>query len=462
MKKRFLADALRVALDDLCTPTERLLLAVSGGSDSLGMLHLICKIRSSALLRVAFVDHGLRPNVDREWKLVSDECRRLDVVAERLRVDDCYETSSCGEGIQQWARVRRYQLLTQSAKRFGCNIIVTGHTLDDQAETVLLRLLRGTGLDGLGAVAPVREISPDTKVIRPMLGMRRTELQQWLTDNQIDWVRDPSNENARFARVQARQLLPEMSKCNPRIQEHLSALSQEARALTQWLNETLLSDGDMERLRHRNGFRVSRSVFERVPVALHGRIVRQALYEVTGHLLRFERQHVEEVVTGLHATGRSRKFILPGNVQLWASDGDLYLFAAQNASHEDFSEQKLTQCSSNLWKGEHPQMKIALKIRCDSADIADWCEGRLSNWRIRPWAKGDGIYGSSRKVGRLLVNHRVPIFYRNAVPVLVTSENEAVSIPGLLKSRVSGLRMEWDLHNDSSLRDLRQFALSLP
>ena len=466
MKRKSLIERVGESLDDLLSQLPggngrlhgRLLLAVSGGSDSMAMLHLIARLRAPSTLKVAFVDHGLRSGVDSEWQLVKLQCHRLKVAVQRLYIVDKYDTSQSGEGIQQWARIRRYQLLTDAAAEFDCHAILTGHTQDDQAETVLLRLLRGTGLDGLGAVPPLRNVTDAVAVVRPLLGVEREALRIWLRNQCIPWVEDPSNANERFARVQTRNLIPELAKTNPRIREHLCALSQEARDVTQWLNDTLLSDNDITPLNLMAGFRIEREVFDRVSGSLHGRLVRQALQRLAGHLLRFERVHIEDVVKGLHSPGRSRKFELPGHFVVWTAYGALYVFPTEMGDTAQVGEQNLSQQTSYTWGGQHSGMAVSVEVKCNSTEMLDWCHRELSASRIRSLKEGDRLYGSGRKAVRLLGEHRIPVMYRKYVPVLATSDGNIISIPSLLNSRVSGLLMEWHLHEVCVLNDLRQFV----
>ncbi|MBN2718226.1 MAG: tRNA lysidine(34) synthetase TilS [Deltaproteobacteria bacterium] len=457
MNKKALPQMVRLSLDKLAPPDARLLLAVSGGSDSMGMLHLIRMTRDARLLRVGFVDHGLRSGVDREWQLVAEQCDRLDVAATRCSVSDQYDQTRDGEGLQQWARHRRYRLLAELAAALGCNYVVTGHTLDDQAETVLLRLLRGTGLDGLGAVPPKRKLDEQTTVIRPMLGIQREEIRQWLRAEQIHWAEDPSNSNERFARVQARRLMPKIAGYNPKIQSHLSALSQEARDVTQWLNETLVSNIDIVPLHLNNGYCVKKGDFARIPVSLHGRIVRLMLQKLAGHLLRFERIHIEDVVSGLHSAGRCREYVLPGGYHVWTAYGALYIFPPPSPAFVHMGEQKLVQVSSNMWEGQHNEIGVSVRLKSDDAKAADWLSTEGALLALRSVRAGDRVYCSNRKVSRLLGDFRVPVMYRGYVPGLITPAGEVISIPRVLNSRVSGLLMEWHLHKSCALKDLIQF-----
>ncbi|MBN2527909.1 MAG: tRNA lysidine(34) synthetase TilS [Deltaproteobacteria bacterium] len=462
MKTQSVLETIRQSLETLNVSGERILLAVSGGSDSMAMLHLVRKLCEPDMLRVACVDHGFRPEAEKEWQLVRHQCDGLGVSSKKLCITEKYDESQTGCGLQQWARDRRYALLREEANRFNCRAVLTAHTLDDQAETVMLRLMRGTGLDGLGAMMAKRDLGEGVFLFRPLLGIERVRLREWLCAQDIPWVEDPSNENMRFARVQARKLLPELAKSSPRIRHHLCALAGEAQAVTNWLDVTLAIKNMCTPLLCNHGIRVDRDVFAQIPLPLHGRIVRQALQYSAGHLRRFERNHIIAIVNGLHSSGRTREFDLPGEFRACTSYGELYVFPQKFSPSVSFAGQNMSQVSSNEWMGHHSEMGVTVKVNFASSleRIFDEEMERMENREliVRPLKNGDHVYKSSRKVAKLLVEHRIPSFYRPFVPGLATTSGEIISIPGILKSRISGLRMEWHLHANCVLKDLRQFA----
>jgi tRNA(Ile)-lysidine synthetase-like protein len=460
MTSRDLTTVIKNVLCRFCSLDEQLLVAVSGGSDSLSLLHLTAMVWPRHQVKVAFVDHGLRHGVDAEWALVKSQCDELGVVSERLFIIEEFTKTSDGDGLQQWARDRRYQLLADAAKRFACGLILTGHTMDDQAETVLLRLLRGTGLDGLGAIPISRKMPGGVTIIRPLLELQRQQLRDWLTSRSIPWADDPSNVNMRFARVQARNLMPELIRSNPRIREHLSALAEEARDVTHWIDDVISERLIMKPLRIAGGYRIDSDVLKEIPVSIHGRLVRHALQVTSGDLRRFERTHIAAIISGINMPGRSRRYVLPGEIQVWTAYGSLYVFS-QTIPNNIFAAQKLENPTSNIWRGDHGEMRVSIKITV-STDVTDSGQtGNMSDWMIRPLQVGDRIWGSERKAMRLLVKKRIPVMYRPTVPALATPSGEIISIPGILNSRISGLRMEWHLHDNCVLKDLGRFQEQL-
>ena len=185
-------------------PVSHLGLAVSGGGDSMAMLHLAHDWAETRHMRlsVASVDHRLRAEAADEAALVGQVARGLGLRHDILTWDE-----APGQGnLQDAARRARLRLLGDWARARGCDAVALGHTRDDQAETFLMRLARGSGVDGL---APMRRDWHEAGMrwLRPLLEVPRRDLRRWLAARALVWVEDSSNEDRRFARVRARDAL---------------------------------------------------------------------------------------------------------------------------------------------------------------------------------------------------------------------------------------------------------------
>ena len=194
----------RADLDALVSHQARIGVAVSGGPDSLALLLLAAAARP-AQVEAATIDHGLRTESRGEAEMVAGVCDRLGVPHAILtaRWSEILETA-----IQERARKERYLLLGYWAEEHGIDAIVTAQHAEDQAETVLMRLARGAGVRGLAGIRP-RSISPGAHVrlIRPLLGWRRSQLERVCGDAGVTPVADPSNQDERFERVRVRRSL---------------------------------------------------------------------------------------------------------------------------------------------------------------------------------------------------------------------------------------------------------------
>ncbi|WP_425045909.1 tRNA lysidine(34) synthetase TilS [Primorskyibacter sp. S87] len=202
-----LLDDLRSRLPD--PAPARIGIAVSGGSDSMALLHLMNRCFASGAVQVlaATVDHGLRPGAEEEARVVEQAARDLGISHVTLRWDKWD-----GRGnLQDQARKARYDLLTRWARSQRIDVLVMGHTMDDQAETVLMRLARSAGSGGLAGIPPKRVVD-GVAVLRPLLGQTRADLRSYLKERGVGWIEDPSNDDTRFERVRVRQALPELAR----------------------------------------------------------------------------------------------------------------------------------------------------------------------------------------------------------------------------------------------------------
>ncbi len=188
--------------------------AVSGGGDSAALMHLLArwarKTRKSPPL-VLVVDHGLRPESAKEARGAARQARALGLDVQLLRWREPAQS-----GIEAAARQARYRLMGQALRKRKLATLYVGHTEDDQAETFLLRLARGSGLDGLSAMRPLAPWPlpdfPQLTVARPLLGFGRAELRAWLKAKKLDWLEDPMNGDPRFDRVRIRALAPALAE----------------------------------------------------------------------------------------------------------------------------------------------------------------------------------------------------------------------------------------------------------
>jgi|TARA_B110000908_G_scaffold4679_1_gene6055 tRNA(Ile)-lysidine synthase len=185
-------------------PPSKVGVAVSGGGDSMALLVLMASFAHThdVELHAISVDHGLRDGAQAEIKLVTDLCSTLGV-AHHVE----YWSNWDGAGnLQGSARVARYELITAWAQSNDISNIALGHTANDQAETVLMRLARGAGVDGLAAMTPRRPAN-GINWIRPLLGENRETLRNYLRQKNLSWADDPSNENRDFERIRMRDAL---------------------------------------------------------------------------------------------------------------------------------------------------------------------------------------------------------------------------------------------------------------
>lgn len=216
--------------------SDAVLAAVSGGPDSVCLAHYLAQ-RSRAgafrLLALVYFDHGLRGRESAEdAAFVRALGARLGarVLVEKLPV--AARAKARRKGLEDAGRELRYKALARAARRLGANKVATGHHLDDQAETLLLHLLRGTKLKGLAGIPPERPLAAGVSLVRPLLPLRRVEILEYLRRHDLAHRLDRSNASLDFTRNWVRRkVLPLLESRQPRLREHLAALAAQVRAV---------------------------------------------------------------------------------------------------------------------------------------------------------------------------------------------------------------------------------------
>ncbi|OHB75152.1 MAG: tRNA lysidine(34) synthetase TilS [Planctomycetes bacterium RBG_16_64_10] len=199
-----------------CWSDVTVLLAVSGGADSVAALRALTRLQGNGPgeLVVGHVNHGLRAaESDADERFVREQCHRWGVSCEVERLAPGQLDARSGDGREAAARRARYQRLRAMAERRGARYVVTAHTADDQAETILHHILRGTGLAGLAGIRRARSLGPAATLIRPMLGFRRAELVGYLKALDQPYREDQTNRDLGLTRNAIRhQLLPQLAQ----------------------------------------------------------------------------------------------------------------------------------------------------------------------------------------------------------------------------------------------------------
>ncbi|MCD9148404.1 tRNA lysidine(34) synthetase TilS [Pseudophaeobacter flagellatus] len=271
----------------------RIGIAVSGGGDSVALMHLLqdCFCDAPVELMVATVDHGLRPEAHQEAVQVADMARDLGLSHTLLRWT---EGPTKTGNLQDQARRARYGLLTGWARQNGIAKLALGHTADDQAETVLMRLMRASGVNGLAAM-PRRRTQDGITLIRPLLGLRRAELRAYLRSRGQTWIEDPSNQDERFDRIKTRKALGALEDLGLTV-EALSTVAQnmgKAQRALGWY--AFLAARDM--IQHEVGaIVIELRKFRALPDEISHRLMSQALLWISGSQYPPRRQPMIDAV----------------------------------------------------------------------------------------------------------------------------------------------------------------------
>jgi tRNA(Ile)-lysidine synthase len=211
---------LQARMRQLISSRARLLCAVSGGPDSVVLAHLLKQ--ASFPLVLGHVDHGIRKNSSQDARFVAGLAKRWQLPYETVRVSVPAHAARASLGLEEAARELRYKALLKMAHAAGCTAVVTAHTADDQAETVLMNFLRGAGPTGLAGIPPVRDLAPGVRLLRPLLNTSRQEVLAYAQVEGLAFRIDPTNRSLRFTRNRIRnRLLPLLEKEQPGLKQRL-------------------------------------------------------------------------------------------------------------------------------------------------------------------------------------------------------------------------------------------------
>jgi tRNA(Ile)-lysidine synthase len=307
---------------------ETIVVAVSGGADSTALLLAIEELKTYHKLYVgvcvAHLDHHLRKSSSKDAKWVADLAAKLGFRSVIGRAKVAEEARAGGGNLEQAAREARYAFLERTAKRVSANYVLTGHTMDDQAETVLMRLMRGSASAGLGGMEALRPVAKNSsiKLVRPLLWARRVETEAYCRLRKTEFRSDEMNDDLSFVRVKVRkQLLPLMQSFNNRIVEAISRTATQLRED----GAVLVSDSDalLQQAAVSNEGDETKppaldvKVLAAAPPALRRRALRQWLSNARGNTRRLEMVHllaVEKLLEG-NAGGRVAELPKAGRVR---------------------------------------------------------------------------------------------------------------------------------------------------
>src|SRR5919109_2293741 len=278
-----------IARHKLLVAEDRVLVAVSGGPDSVALLHILYDLREELglELEVAHVEHGIRGEEAKQdaW-FVANMASRLALPFYLKEVNLPRIRLAAGKGnLEQLAREERYRFLAEVARQRKISKVATGHTADDQAETVVMRFLRGSGVRGLGGISPQRPLTAgnhDLLLIRPLLGTSKAEVLEFLNQKQIDYCIDRTNLDSKLLRNWIRfDLLPQLTE---RFDQHLaSRLARDAELMRD--EDALLEHLALQELQRIRGFKgINRKLFLMLSKAMQRRVLRLWIEETRGDL----------------------------------------------------------------------------------------------------------------------------------------------------------------------------------
>ena len=411
-------------LPEGCTVT----CAVSGGADSVALLHCLCALRSqlSITVRAAHYNHHLRgAESERDEAFVRSLCKTLNVPLTVSGGDVAAMAAGSGKSTEEAARHARYAFFASLG-----SIVATAHTADDNLETVLLNLLRGTGLDGLCGV-PVRR---DT-LIRPMLCCTHRQALAYLAEHSLDHVEDSTNAQPNCLRNRLRQqVIPLLQAENPALTQstlHMTQLLRQDAALLDVQARAVLDAA-------KSGAGWCCSVFLSQPEAIRTRAIRALLLDAG--VSKLTHRHIEAVCALLAANDPSVHCDLPGGLTAMRQYGQLLLTSSTQPVRWQETPLPLDtwvqipggriHCTRTSALTAAERSLAAAALRTDVVDLPTLC--------VRPRRTGDTIRlpGGTKTLKRLFIDRKIPQPQRDLLPIVADSHG-VLAVPGLCAHQTS-------------------------
>ncbi|MDH3257026.1 MAG: tRNA lysidine(34) synthetase TilS [Nitrospinota bacterium] len=430
---------------------DTVLLGVSGGPDSVALLRGLLELQQelNIKLAIAHLNHGVRgEESDRDARFVKEMGETLQIKTLIEKKDAAAEQVTSKTSFQETARHLRLEFFERTMQQAGANKIALGHTLDDQAETVLMNLLRGSGLKGIGGMSPVRH-----PYIRPLFYCSRSEVIDFLSDRKIPYCKDSSNEKTDYLRNRIRlELIPSLQeKYNPRITENLFEASEIFRVENDYLNT--LVDQEFDRAVSFSGdgetLNMNIEYFTALPLALKRRLVRKGIQSIKGDLRKISFFHIQEVLHLFEKTHIGKRLDLPDNLGVFCRGDNVEFKRIQKTDSSILEDKSRASDWFRLLNipGE-TQVEIAgLTLKAEIIDPVEtgYSAGHTNqafldfdktggNIMIRFFQAGDrlkplGMQGT-KKLKSIFIDEKVPQEIRSTVPILTTGNNDIIWVYG--------------------------------
>jgi tRNA(Ile)-lysidine synthase len=436
---------------ELISRGDRVLVAVSGGPDSVALLHLLHELREEldVELEVAHLQHGIRgEDAKQDARFVAELTELLKLPFHLKEIDLPRMKSNAGRGnLEAWAREERYRFFADVVRERKLDKVATAHTEDDQAETVLMWLLRGSGVKGLGGMSPLHlRRSVDSintlTVIRPLLKISKGEIVEYLEERKINYRRDLSNLDASLLRNWIRlELLP---KIQQRVGSGFSArLSRQTELLRD--EDSLLEElarKSYEGMRDSQG--LSRAALVREPKALQRRILRHWIGRTRGHLRGVEFVHIDELLRLIKEGPSQGRLSIPGGWEL-VREYETLTLAKASRSLKRICYTYVLSIGTIL-----PIPEAGMQLYSEQVDssFAPMPTQQMEAWfdvkalpgklLVRNFRQGDrfkpfGMSGHHKKLKDLFIDMKVPLSVRATLPLL-TMDHEILWVPGYGRS----------------------------
>lgn len=428
---------------DLIRPKETVVVAVSGGPDSVALLHLLKTLAPEWDLRLiaAHLNHRFRgAESDAEELLVRKLAEEWHVPCETVAVDIPAILKAENGNPQETSRTYRYRFLQETAVRYGASCIALAHHADDQAETVLMRFLRGTGPDGLEGIPWKRQMD-GIRLVRPLLSVYKSDLLEYCRSHGLPYAEDSSNRERKYLRNRLRlDVIPELSTINPQLVPNLVRMADIFAAERDFMDREAAIRLKETAEKTGNGYRLDRRAFLACHVALQRRMIKLILsYLCLGEEADFRK--IELVREAMSRKGPNLRLDLGNGIRL-VREYDTVLVTTDGPSPVPPFAYQAGTCPALI---RIPEVQAAIEIRESAEPLASSRHEAVFDLdrvafplTIRNRRPGDTIALSGmnghKKVKDLLIDEKIPPSERDRCLIVEDAEGRILWIAGLRRS----------------------------
>lgn len=307
-----------IKYNNMLDTNDKIIVACSGGSDSIALAEILYNLNYKIF--IAHLDHQYRHNSVDDLNFVKNYAKSKNIEFIYKTINVLTIAKNKKQSFEEAARNVRYEFLLDASNYFNCNIIATGHNLNDQTETMILKIMRGTGVGGLNGILPVR-FYENVKIIRPLLTITKPDLKQYLINNNIKWVEDITNNDQNIFRNKVRHTLIPFIKNNFNnidLDNNLYNLSNAA------YNDNLYLDSianDAYNKCVNNNFVINRNIFREYNNSIQRRIIIIYNYKLK---LKTTHKHILNFVDFVVNSKSNKQLNLPNNVMIYANKNVVY------------------------------------------------------------------------------------------------------------------------------------------
>jgi len=417
-----------------CVSRSSVCVAVSGGSDSVALFYVLLALKRRlgiTRLGIAHVNHRLR---GRDSERDAAFVRRIACDAgAAFHLKEIDRKDIPESGVEEWARNRRYAFFDRVLKKGRYRYLATAHTMNDQAETVVMRIMRGSGLHGFGGILPARE----NRIIRPLLTIGKSDLREWLAEKKLGFREDATNADISFTRNWVRhKFIPLLGKKGPGALERLCSIAENARAITEiirplinkWISKHVFSRGATRFLVKKAGFKDETIGAEALATFLRDKKI------------RFDSVHLDDIVK--HQFRSNGVFLLPGGWRYKCGENELDFFQKESSGksddfHVELKTNGTTRCRGKNCKFVISRHQIKPERKISFSDpMTAWldADALTKNLVFRSWKKGEKFWPfGGRKfvdVNEFLKKQGIRMQERHSTGVMAEKAGEIVWIPG--------------------------------